>query len=205
MNDNYEYRDFGLPPNASGPSKDAVRSLLQPLGDDAWEIMKVEAKREFDRGGVTFQPMAMHDNPLHRWVKARRPHYGSPGPSSWEYSGFNINGMPSPGWYEHMASRGWEIVHNAWYSYSQDDWYVFKRTDEWRGTDDGDIRQELDNLGFNLRAQGITLPWRPDDEGWHKSIPQMVTEILDVKWNLSVEAGYDVGTQRAVDSWRSSQ
>jgi hypothetical protein len=190
MDDNYEYRDFGLPPNASGPSKDTIRSLLQPLGDDAWEIMSVQAKREFDRGGMTFGPWSMHDNPLHRWVTARRPSYGTPGPSSWEYTGLNVSGMPRPNWYDHIASRGWQQVEGTWYSYFQDDWYVFKRTDEWRGTDDGDIGGALTNLGFNLRAAGAT---------------KMVTEILDTKWQLSMEAGHDVGTQHAVDVWRSRQ
>lgn len=190
MNDNYECRDFGLPPNASGPSKDAIRSLLQPLGDDAWEIMRVEAKREFDRGGMKFLPMSLNDNPLHRWVKARRPHFGNPGPSSWEYTGFNISRMPKPGWYDHIASRGWQMIEDAWYSYFQDDWYVFKRTGDWRGTDDGDILGALVNLGFNERAHDI---------------PVMVREILDTKWQLSAEAGYDVGTQHAVESWWSSR
>jgi hypothetical protein len=200
MNDNYEYRDFGLPPNAPGPDKHAISRLLQPLGDDAWELISVEAKREFDRG-LTFGPWTLSDNPLHRWVKARRPHYGTPGPRSWEYTAFNIYGMPSPSWYDHMTSRGWQMVQREWYSYAEDNWYVFKRTDVWRGTDDGDVLELLKGRGFNLRA---SMVW-PDDGRWRKPINDVVREILETKWQLSVEAGYDVGTVCAVESWRSRQ
>jgi hypothetical protein len=204
MNDNYEYRDFGLPPNAPGPDKHTISRLLQPLGDDAWEIISVEAKREFDRGGLTFGPWNESDNPLHRWVKARRPHYGTPGPRSWEYTGFNINGMPSPSWYDHMTSRGWQMMQKEWYSYAEDNWYVFKRTDVWRGTDDGDVLELLKERGFNRYGTMLKLPGQPFD-GSRRPINDIVREILETKWQLSAEAGYDVGTVRAVESWRSSQ
>jgi hypothetical protein len=205
MKDNYEHRRFDLPPNAAGPSKEAIHHLLQPIGDDAWEITYVGAARDFS-GGPTFVPAALDNNPLRRWIDARRPSYGTPGPSSWEYTGFNIHAMPEPSWSEHLASRGWQKVPGEWYSYHTDNWYVFKRTDVWRGTDDGDIAELLNNLGFNLGAVvRLRLPWRPDDLGWRKSLDQMVQEILDTKWQLSMEAEYDVGIQRAVESWRSNQ
>jgi hypothetical protein len=193
MNDNYEYRDFPLS-QGTWPGKDAIIRLLQPLGEDAWEITSVEAKREF----------GPHERWL-KWVNARRPHYGTPGPRSWEYTGFNISDMPQP-WYDHIASRGWQMVEGAWYSYFMDEWYVFKRTDVWRGTDDGDILEWLEKLGFSRHLRMMQrLPWRRDDERWCKCPSQMITEILNTKWQLSAEAGYDVGTARAVESWRSSQ
>jgi hypothetical protein len=187
----YEYRRFDLPPNAA-PSKEAIQSLLQPIGDDAWEITYIGAARR-DRGhggGIVFVPYDLSGNPILRWVDARRPPYGTPGPSSWEYTGFNMNGMPNPAWSEHLASRGWQNVVGTWYSYYRDDWHVYKRTDVWRGTDDGDIPELLKNLGFDLYSGAL----RP-----------IVAEILDTKRRLSAQAGYDVGTQHAVESWRSKK
>jgi hypothetical protein len=194
MEDNYQYYRFDLPGNAYGPSKETVYSLLQPIGDEAWEITYVGAERDRSQGGMLFGP---HSG-LQRWVDARRPPYGSPGPSTWEYTGFNINAMPEPGWSEHLASRGWQRIRGIWYSYMHDEWYVFKRTDTWRGTDDGDIRGLLESRGMNTYAA-----LSPGHQ--KKSLDRIVSEILDTKWQLSVEAGYDVGTQRAVESWWSHQ
>jgi hypothetical protein len=199
MADNYEYQRFELSrPTWGSDYKDSISRALQPFGEDAWEITYVGMTRDLE-----YQRNVL-------WVDARRPFYGSPGPSSWEYTGFNVFRMPKPAWYDHLASRGWQQVPDAWYSYYPEEWYVFKRTDVWRGTDDGDIRALLRGLGFNQLdrthpTSAMRLPWRSDDPNSGKSLYQMVTEILDAKWQLSVEAGYDVGTQRAVESWRSNQ
>src|SRR5689334_10797301 len=121
MGDNYEYRRFDLPKNGYGADKETVHRLLQSIGDDAWEITYVGA--ESDRsygghGGLVFDPTGN----FHRWVDARRPPHGSPGPSSWEYMGFNLHAMPQPAWSEHLASRGWQKIRGAWYSYMIDNW-----------------------------------------------------------------------------------
>jgi hypothetical protein len=196
----YETRTFNVEPNSYGPSSHDIRKLLQPLGDEAWEITYVGSGR--DRSDAMFSPFVMGGG---RWVEARRPPYGSPGPSSWEYTGFNTYGMPEPNWSAHLASRGWEKVPGKWFSYIGEDWYVFKRTDVWRGTDDGDIHAQLRGLGFDVdRDSYLTLPGKTDGE-WVKPLRQIVGEILDTKWQLSAEAGHDVGTARAVEHWYSMQ
>jgi hypothetical protein len=204
MNDGYQYKKFDLPPNASGRSRDAIRDLFRPIGDDAWEVTSVSSALEFNNTGLKFFPGTLYGNPLHRWVEARRPHYGTPGPSSWEYTAMNISGMPKPVWYDHLDSCGWQEVPGEWYSYGEDRWRIFKRTDAWRNTDDGDIRNMLEYSGFNLYGT-IRLPWRPDDPGWQKRLEKVVEEILDVKWRLSSEAGHNIGTWPAVEAWKSYQ
>lgn len=199
MTGDYETRTFDLG-SKGGSSSYNIRSLLQPLGDEAWEITYVGSGR--DRSGETFGPFVTSGG---RWVEARRPRYGAPGPSSWEYTGFNTYGMPEPNWSAHLASRGWEKVPGKWYSYFMEDWYVFKRTDVWRGTDDGDIHQQLSRLGFALNAGTLYAPRELTDRKWQKSLLQVVNEILDTKWQLSAEAGHDVGTARAVEHWHSLQ
>lgn len=191
MGDNYDYRRFDLPRGGYGASKQAVQRLLQPIGDDAWEITYISAGP-----GRFFSPAGDPG----RWVDARRPPYGTPAPSSWEYTGFNTHAMPDPAWSEHLASRGWQRVPEVWYSYMADVWYVFKRTSDWRGTDDGEICTLLESRGLNTRDV-----MRLGRRGWKKPLNQVVSEILETKWQLSVEAGHDVGTQRAVENWWANQ
>jgi hypothetical protein len=113
--------------------------------------------------------------------------------------------MPEPDWSNHLASRGWSRIEGPWYDYFIDLWYVFKRPDVWRGTDDGDILNQLET-GFGVERVrydwDIGLPWRPDT--W-KNRGQIVREILQVKWELSSQAGHDVGTHRAVEHWVSQR
>jgi hypothetical protein len=200
MTDDYETRTFTLEPIGGSPSSYDIRRFLQPLGDEAWEITYVGSGR--DRSDETFGPFVTSGG---RWVEARRPRYGSPGPSSWEYTGFNTYDMPEPNWSAHLASCGWEKVSGIWYSYHMVDWHVFKRTDVWRGTDDGDIHRQLLRLGFAVNAGSLYAPRELADRKWQKPLRQVVKEILDAKWQLSAEAGHDVGTARAVEHWRSMQ
>jgi len=181
MEDDYEYRYF-YPQLPRGLSrKEAIRRALQPIGDDAWEITQVShAGDPGDYGRRAF---------------ARRPHYGTPGPSSWEYAEFDTYRMPHPNWDEHIASRGWQKIPGVWYQYIDVVTYLYKRTDVWRGTDDGDIMELLSDHGDRL--------WYHAEDP-RETVRRIVKEILDAKWQLSVEAGYDVGTQRAVESWLSS-
>jgi hypothetical protein len=199
MTDDYETRTFTLNLGSDGPSSHDIREVLQPLGDEAWEITYIGMGR--DRSNATYGPYNVGGG---RWVEARRPPYGSPGPSSWEYTGYNIYGMPEPNWSAHLASRGWEKVPGKWYSYTWEEWHVFKRTDAWRGTDDGDIHAQLRRLGFVVGARILILPGSTDDK-WQKPLGQFIEEILKAKWQLSAEAGHDVGTARAVEHWRSMQ
>jgi hypothetical protein len=203
VTDDYETRTFTVDLSPHLPSSWRIREVLQPLGDEAWEITYVGSGFDrSDRSGVgMFSP---YETGGGRWVEARRPPYGSLGPSSWEYTGYNIHGAGS-NWSAHLASRGWERVPGKWYSYMGEQWYVFKRTDVWRGTDDGDIHAQLARLGFAVNRGGpLTLPGSTDGQ-WVKPLWQVIEEILDTKWQLSAEAGQDVGTARAVEHWRSMQ
>jgi hypothetical protein len=188
MTEQYEYHRFelnGQPTFGRG----AIKQQLQPLGDDGWEIMQVGQIRHM---GSLF--------PSGHWVEARRPPYGTPAPRSWEYTGFNVWGMPAPDWDNHIASRGWTKVFDPWLDYYFQSWYVFKRPDTWRGTDDGDILHQLQEAGAHMGGSPtIYLPWRPD--GWQRTVEDTIREILKVKWDLSVQAGHDVETHAAVQHW----
>jgi hypothetical protein len=187
----YEYQrfdlDLGSVPRSGIPQselfmKRQAKYLLQPLGDDGWELTYVR------RDG--YPPAA--------WVEARRPRVATSPLGSWEYTVFNLALMPHPLWDEHIDSRGWTKVRDVWFEYYYHEWWVYKRTDIWRGSDDGDIASQLSLLGVDFLGSDLRFPDKRDHLIGFK---EAVKAILDLKWRLSERAGHDIGTYSAVTHW----
>ena len=180
--------------------KRQIQYLLQPLGNEAWEITYVIRENvtsvafgEERRGGSRQEA---------DWVEARRPPYGTPAPSSWEYTGFDEFEMPHPNWDEHIASRGWIMIPGVWYQYCWTKWSVYKRMDVWRGSDDGDILSQL--YAFGAKYEGPCLRFPEKGADYLISTGEAVGAVLDLKWRLSEQAGHDIGTYFAVKQWIAS-
>ena len=185
----YEYRRFELDLNSVPHSHDynpifpkvQVQHVFQPLGNDAWEVMYIKKDYYSSR-----RP----------WVEARRPPYGTPAPSSWEYTAFNVAGMPHPQWDEHIASRGWVRLPEVWFQYYFHEWWVYKRPDVWRGTDDGDIMSQ-----FHARRIYFGGDDKLRSSNKVITIENAVRSILEFKWQASEARAYDIGTYAAVKHW----
>ncbi|MCU1251121.1 MAG: hypothetical protein JWQ49_4150 [Edaphobacter sp.] len=187
----FEYRQFNLDlasvPRSPGYSPLATKAqisfLLQPMGDEAWEVTYVKRGRS-----------------LAEWVEAKRPPYGVPAPSSWEYIGFNMFGMPHPDWDHHTESRGWVKVPDIWFAYYFHEWWLYKRPDCWRGSDDGDIMAQLYAMGAHFGG-GANLSFSDGRSNSEIGIEAAVRDILGLKCHLSEQVGCDVGTYTAVKRW----
>jgi hypothetical protein len=199
MSDEYEFRRFELEQTSSGQHADVVRQYFQPLGDDGWEVINITEPRYRDGSPVLSGGAGGN---IVRWVDIRHAVAGAQGPTSWEYTAFDTYGMPDQ-WRDHIASRGWSSVGWAWYNYWVNTVYVYKRSDVWRGTDDGDILGALRHHGFEVNRWEMQLPWRPDV--WKRTRNDIVSQILDVKWRMSEAAHADVGTWAAVERWCAEQ
>ncbi len=196
MGEQYEYQRFNLDPNTglgawSRVRKKGVQHYLQPLGDEGWEVVWI--------GGHTWAVGQGIPGSCATWVEARKRCDGAQIPNSWEYTGINVWGMPNPDWDHHIASRGWKRVQEAWFDYYFQEWFVYKRPDKWRGTDDGDILGQLEIAGAQLSNTSVSLSWQPG--GWQSAIHDTVKQILQIKWELSEQAGNDVGTHAALQHW----
>jgi len=160
MDGSYAYQKLRL----TGDSPSYV-AQLQELGDSGWEIIN-----------VALAPAE---------VLLRRPAYGAP--DSWEYTVFDIYDMPSPEWWDHISGCGWTIIDPAYFRDLGVELHFAKRAGSWRGTDDGDIRLRLRDLG-----------WAPSSK---ERFTKVVREILKVKWEQSGRQGHNIGTYNAVRYW----
>ncbi len=181
MAEQYEYKRFELDRTKDPYPQDiGARGLrkvvtyhLQPLGNDGWEIMLVG-----DHG---------------QWVEARKALSGVSAPASWEYAAF-IEGLFSQAgddMYEHLKSRGWIPIKGPWLKYHQLGGRAWKRSDVWKGSDDGDIILHLEELWPDSNFPFI----------YSGELQPILSQVLKVKWELSERAGHDVGTLAAVKYW----
>ena len=230
MSETFEYRfeeetlDRSLDPCPQSSAMEVRRVVnyhFEPLGNKGWEVVEVKKNGQLIDVKKPVSRTIPEDD---KWEYIAFPlekdfyyqvigGYTNPPRSG----GYDIGQK----WSQHIHSCGWSLIPGIWNDRSINKYddqkvrlgrFIYKRRSRWRGSDDGDIVFQLESQwddslgnfpeGFHKNDSSSKYPIHYHVDSYLRSI---VSDVLDLKWQLSERAKQNISTFEAVKAWKKQK